>query len=831
MHRNTLFGELIVFSIIYLLIGITTIPITVSSSSFIDSERKLAEIPNAIDTSDFPATGFFYVEKKDAIWWLVTPEGEKFYSLGIAYVEPGDFYYGNITKWNENTQTKLEKWGFNTLNGGNPHLFSNMPYICKLSLKQIIVEDGWSHRRIPDVFDQGWRNQVRNVINETAKKLKNDPYLIGYQTDNEMKWGPDVDLATLLEVYLSANKTTAGKNKVVEFLRKRYENNINNFNKIWKMNINSFNDLFNHTEFGIKGWATRNTRAQEDIDLFSRLIAATYFNFTNSVLKNADPNHLNLGVRFYVQGVPRSVLEECGKYVDVITINYYRLNFITYDPFIYLSSKLYNCVTLDNWMYNYHAITEKPLLSSEYSFPGRDIFWPIIPRYNMLHRDIMINARYSFTQKGRADLFEWYATNCLTSPYMIGHTWFRYRDNLNVVNWGLVNLWDEPYETLVNRMEKINNEAVKIHENASISSIRKKPSNTNIQLSLYAKHLSNFKIEQSVDPLQDFEIPNSNIKFKNYNGNLNNKIVNYNTNNIKYVGGSGPGNFTLIQNAIDNATDGDIIFVYNGSYHEFLHINKSITLIGENRNETLIIGDYDVLDVDYEDIVITISADNVKILNFTITSDGGYYGDYIFRSCSGISIRNYNNCTLKGNILKNLGNFGIRIGQSHNNTIMCNTIFHVLNKKGCNIFIDSSNNTLIESNTLYLSTICCIWLSRCTNINIQNNLIADSYYCGIILETSDNLNIIRNIIKGSKHTGLLLRNSNNNSIKFNNFNKEINRRQAYFVNSFNNNWDGNYWGRSHLFPKCIFGKNGKNGLIPAFNFDYHPAQKPYNDLT
>ncbi len=122
-----------------------------------------------------------------------------------------------------------------------------MPYICKLSLKQIIVEEGWTHRRIPDVFDQGWRNQVRNIINETAKKLRNDPYLIGYQTDNEMKWGPDVDLTTLIEVYLAANKTTAGKNKVVEFLKNRYENNVNDFNSVWKMNINSFNDLYNHT--------------------------------------------------------------------------------------------------------------------------------------------------------------------------------------------------------------------------------------------------------------------------------------------------------------------------------------------------------------------------------------------------------------------------------------------------------------------------------------------------------------------------------------------------------------------------------------------------------
>jgi hypothetical protein len=31
-----------------------------------------------------------------------------------------------------------------------------------------------------------------------------------------------------------------------------------------------------------------------------------------------------------------------------------------------------------------------------------------------------------------------------------------------------------------------------------------------------------------------------------------------------YVGGSGPGNFTKIQDAVDNASDGDTVFVYDG---------------------------------------------------------------------------------------------------------------------------------------------------------------------------------------------------------------------------------------------------------------------------
>ncbi|MEE9340745.1 MAG: hypothetical protein V3V21_03685, partial [Thermoplasmata archaeon] len=37
-----------------------------------------------------------------------------------------------------------------------------------------------------------------------------------------------------------------------------------------------------------------------------------------------------------------------------------------------------------------------------------------------------------------------------------------------------------------------------------------------------------------------------------------------------YVGGAGPGNYTTIQGAIDNATPGDSVYVYGGTYYEHL---------------------------------------------------------------------------------------------------------------------------------------------------------------------------------------------------------------------------------------------------------------------
>src|SRR4030043_326707 len=65
-----------------------------------------------------------------------------------------------------------------------------------------------------------------------------------------------------------------------------------------------------------------------------------------------------------------------------------------------------------------------------------------------------------------------------------------------------------------------------------------------------------------------------------------------------YVGGDGPGNYSEIQEAMNAAHDGDTIYVYNGTYspiyrdsndkmYPSITLDKSINLIGENRDTTI----------------------------------------------------------------------------------------------------------------------------------------------------------------------------------------------------------------------------------------------------
>ncbi len=102
----------------------------------------------------------------------------------------------------------------------------------------------------------------------------------------------------------------------------------------------------------------------------------------------------------------------------------------------------------------------------------------------------------------------------------------------------------------------------------------------------------------------------------------NNPITNGNT---LYVGGTGEGNYTSIQGAIDDASDGDTIYVYNGTYYEHITLNKQLYLIGEHKNVTFIDGGG-------SGNAVYITANGIHILGFTIRNNGNSRGMYLIGS-------------------------------------------------------------------------------------------------------------------------------------------------------------------------------------------------------
>jgi len=200
-----------------------------------------------------------------------------------------------------------------------------------------------------------------------------------------------------------------------------------------------------------------------------------------------------------------------------------------------------------------------------------------------------------------------------------------------------------------------------------------------------------------------------------------------------YVGCDGFECYSNIQSAIDDAKSGDTIFVYDDSspYYENLIVDKSITLIGENRETTIIDGGEN-------GDVIQVSADGITISHFTIRNGG--------KSCSGITLTSYSDYNIISNntITSNIWD-GISLFYSSNNTIRDNII--------------SSN-----SDGIYIC-------HYCNNNNVLANTILDNDYYGLFIQSLNNDNIF--------HSNNLINNGQNAHDSGNDI--------------WDNEWNGNYW--------------------------------------
>lgn len=300
------------------------------------------------------------------------------------------------------------------------------------------------------------------------------------------------------------------------------------------------------------------------------------------------------------------------------------------------------------------------------------------------------------------------------------------------------------------------------------------------------------------------------------------------------VDDDGPADFNSIQEAVDNASSGDTIFVHTGTYYEHVFINKTITLVGENNNATIIDGNK-------TDNVLHIKTDNVTVENFAIRNSGMYlYSGILVDHSIGIIISNNNvmynyegirlifseNNMVRDNIISN--NYdGVYVYSSDNNVFFNNTIN---SSSYYGVYAYSSNNNSFHTNTVLNNSFAGISLIYSEDNVVSGNIISNNYYGAYIYSSNYNTFFDNSLISNSYYGISLVLLSSNNIIYHNNFNNtaQAKSEKTNFWDYYN---EGNYWSNYNGLDANIDGIGDTLYAIDATNLDYYPLMGMFSDFS
>ncbi|MFA5363724.1 MAG: NosD domain-containing protein [Candidatus Bathyarchaeia archaeon] len=278
-----------------------------------------------------------------------------------------------------------------------------------------------------------------------------------------------------------------------------------------------------------------------------------------------------------------------------------------------------------------------------------------------------------------------------------------------------------------------------------------------------------------------------------------------------------PDDYGSVQEAIDNAQVGDTVYVKHGVYHENLSVNKTLSLVGENAETT-------VIDGGGVETAVLIGADGVTVSGFkVINGDSPPPSHYMdFDKPHGIHLLHVSGCIVVDNIVDYTG-YGIWLYEAHGNQVTGNNCSYnwdgilfegsYSNHVSANRFTDnrygvrfyaSTNNTLennkitdngddllvsvdsfvnnvASSNTVNGKPVCywvnqvnrtvpsnvaTVFLVNCTQIVVENLQIQNNHNAIVLVDT--NSCTIKNTQVSGNYFGIRLYNSSNNLITQNN---------------------------------------------------------------
>ena len=424
-------------------------------------------------------SGFFHVEQKDGKWFLVDPDGNVFFHLGLccfsplnhtfvggrreifewlpayegefqsAFLSPQEpesisFHAANLIRkyghpidkaeWSLRMIRRVRQWGFNSAGAFTDPpdlgLWSQIGFPYVLALPTNTWE---GFREIPglprmaDPFDESLRAPFDAMCAARIPPRANDPALIGYFLVNEP---PYQDIPRVVSALKGSEYPC--KRKLVEMLRQKY-GDIGAFNAAWGMSAGSFEDLLD------QGLPKTTAAATADLAQYSDAFLEAYFQWMVSTFRKYDTNHLLLGNRLTPETINNeSLCRIMGRYVDVVSFNYYT---------DYLDPDL--LAKIHKWTGN------RPLMLSEFQWTSPS------------DSGLPSGVKDVGSQAERGLAYRYYVETAASLGFIVGAEWFTLVDQPVSGAWwgrydgengntGLFSVVDRPWKKTVEPMAKTN---------------------------------------------------------------------------------------------------------------------------------------------------------------------------------------------------------------------------------------------------------------------------------------------------------------------------------------------------------------------------------------
>jgi hypothetical protein len=412
-----------------------------------------------------PATGYFATAKVGDRWWLVDPEGKPFFDVGTdhiryeghtcealgyaPYSRVSAAKYGSEAAWAKTATQRLKDWNFNTVAAGHAPSTEHrgLVHINFAAFGQGFARRDWICEPIhwtgfPNVFSPDWPRYCRAIARTMAAQSDEDPWCMGTFLDNELEWyGKGGSLVT--EIFQRGPDHTA-KKALLDWLIERYGD-------LAGVNAALGTTFADRAAFLASTTVPKGPKMPEVLSGFLKIIADKYFSVSCGAMHAADPHHLVMGCRFAGQA-PEEVLPFAGHYTDVFTINTY--------PWVDMNAGV--VLETPAMLMKYYELAQKPMIITEWSFPALDSGLPCKAGAGM---------RVD-TQAQKADCYRIFADMIADLPFMVGYHYFMYLDEPaqgiaktfpEDSNYGLINVNDEVYTTLVNMATKVNGAVAQRH--------------------------------------------------------------------------------------------------------------------------------------------------------------------------------------------------------------------------------------------------------------------------------------------------------------------------------------------------------------------------------